>query len=184
MPLYFAYASNMDVEAMRVRCPRSQALGRARLMRHRFALMREGYATVATDPRAIVHGVLWELALSDVRTLDTFESTDSRLYKKIIQPVFREGGVSARALVYVGRAGSPAKTLPGYMEGVIAAARAWELPQAYIRELEGFRAGASRASSPMAQTRALRPVVRAERDETGNVKVRARFASPHDRGGT
>lgn len=41
MPLYFAYGSNMDREAMRVRCPNSRALGRARLARHRFFIMSQ-----------------------------------------------------------------------------------------------------------------------------------------------
>ncbi len=183
MPLYFAYGSNMDTDAMRARCPRSSQLGRARLVRHRFALITEGYATVAADPRAVVHGVLWDLALSDVRALDAYESTGSGLYRKIVQPVFREGGVSSRALVYVGRASAPGRPLPGYMEGVIAAARAWELPTAYIRELEGFRSGVARGTVHAAQGREpkVRAAVRAERDEAGNVKVRARFASPEDR---
>lgn len=168
---------------MHARCPRSTPLGRARLMRHRFALIPEGYATVAADPRAVVHGLLWDLALSDVRALDAYESTASGLYKKIIQPVFREGGASSRALVYVGRADAGSRSLPGYMENVIAAARALELPEAYIRELDGFRSGAVRAGAQTAQFRAPRPrpLVRAERDESGNVKVRARFASPLDR---
>ncbi|RYE82539.1 MAG: gamma-glutamylcyclotransferase, partial [Hyphomicrobiales bacterium] len=36
MPLYFAYGANMDIAAMRERCPRSTPLGLARLPRHRF----------------------------------------------------------------------------------------------------------------------------------------------------
>lgn len=184
MPLYFAYGANMDTAAMRERCPRSSPLGRARLVRHRFALISEGYATVTTDPRAIVHGVLWDLALSDVRALDAFESVASGLYRKIVQPVFREGGASSRALVYVGKASASGRPLPGYMENVIASARSWELPEAYIRELEGFRAGASRVAAGMSQFREPRPKppVRALRDDAGNVKVRPRFGSPADRG--
>ena len=50
MPLYFAYGSNMDEAAMRARCPKSRAVGLARLARHRFALMADGYATVVRDP--------------------------------------------------------------------------------------------------------------------------------------
>ncbi|MEN9708785.1 MAG: hypothetical protein RIQ68_1193, partial [Pseudomonadota bacterium] len=50
MPLYFAYGSNMDVKAMAERCPRSTALGPARLARHRFFIMDSGWASVCADP--------------------------------------------------------------------------------------------------------------------------------------
>jgi hypothetical protein len=45
VPLYFAYGSNMNVEAMARRCPRSKALGLGRLERHRLPVMREGWLT-------------------------------------------------------------------------------------------------------------------------------------------
>ena len=40
------------------RCPRSKALGLARLERHRLAVMREGWLTAVRDPSSAVHGVL------------------------------------------------------------------------------------------------------------------------------
>ena len=46
MPLHFAYGSNMDVAAMRARCPASRPLGLARLARPRFVITPEGYAAV------------------------------------------------------------------------------------------------------------------------------------------
>ena len=85
MPLYFAYGLNMDVAAMRERCPRSTALGLARLPRHRFIITTDGYASVIRDPRESVHGVLWDCALGDIRTLDKFEELASGLYIKINQ---------------------------------------------------------------------------------------------------
>ena len=73
MPLYFAYGSNMSVDGMARRCPGAKALGLARLERHRLAVMREGWLTAARDPHAAVHGVLWDLALSDMPALDRYE---------------------------------------------------------------------------------------------------------------
>ena len=143
MPLYFAYGSNMDEAALRSRCPRARKLCTARLARHRFALMGSGYATVRRDPRAEVHGVLFDLALSDVAPLDRYEEVDGGLYVKAVLPVLREGGHPSRALVYVGcderdGAGLPGHMVPGYMDAVVAAARAACLPPAYVAMLDGF----------------------------------------------
>lgn len=149
MPLYFAYGSNMDEAAMRARCPRSQALGPARLARHRFALMADGYATVVRDPNAQVHGLLYDLALSDMPALDRYEDVARGLYAKASQPVLRAQGSPARALVYIG--GAPAsgdpKRLPGYMEGVVRAAQAAHLPQTYVDFLQGLISGGQKAAA-------------------------------------
>ena len=181
MPLYFAYGSNMDVEAMRARCPRSTPLGAARLARHRFFIMQGGYASVMADPRRQVCGVLWDLALGDVRALDAYEDVKGGLYRKITQPVLRGQGASARALVYVGASVQSAPPLPGYMESVLAAARPWNFPEAYLRELEGFlptsvrqRGDAPSWIAPDGSSQQINAV-------TERPKVRPRFASPLDR---
>lgn len=143
MPLYFAYGSNMDEVAMRTRCPRAKALGRARLVRHRFVLMgKSGYASVRRDPASDVHGVLFDIALSDVPPLDRYEDVANGLYTKEIQPVVREGALPCRALIYFGadptEGGTP---LPGYMEAIVAAARVASLPAGHVAFLEHFVPG-------------------------------------------
>lgn len=140
MPLYFAYGSNMDETAMRARCPRAKALGRARLARHRFVLMGQtGYASVRRDPRSDVHGVLFDLALSDVPPLDRYEDVARGLYTKAVQPVLRAEGHPVRALIYFGADGSDGGCpLPGYMEAIVAAAQVAGLPAAYVAMLEGL----------------------------------------------
>lgn len=138
MPLYFAYGSNMDKAAMAVRCPRSRALGLARLARHRFVIMAPGLASVVADSSAAVHGVLWDMALSDIPALDRYEEVRRGLYKKIVQPVLREPSGSARALVYVGTRTEACIPGAGYLESVIAAGRAWRLPAPYIAYLESL----------------------------------------------
>lgn len=137
MPLYFAYGANMDRDAMALRCPHSRPLGRAKLARHRFIITRDGYASVLRDPRAMVHGVIWDLALSDMRTLDKFEEVDRGLYDKITQPVITEEG-SRRALVYVGVNAQTGSPRAGYLEAVVAAAETWSLPPAYLTEMKRF----------------------------------------------
>jgi hypothetical protein len=134
MPLYFAYGSNMDRTAMRNRCPKSRAVGPARLMRHRFFIMEDGYASVIRDPRRAVWGVLWDLALSDVASLDRYESVSTGLYGKSLQAVISIQG-PRKAMIYLGRSAKPGLPVAGYMEAVVAAAEESGLPAEYRREL-------------------------------------------------
>jgi gamma-glutamylcyclotransferase (GGCT)/AIG2-like uncharacterized protein YtfP len=136
MPLYFAYGANMDVPAMAARCPGSKPLGLARLPRHRWIISTDGYANVVRDARETVHGMLWELALADVPVLDRFEDVP-RLYRKIYQPVISPNGIR-RALVYVGRANEAGRPRPGYLDDVIRAAEAANLPRLYVAGMRKF----------------------------------------------
>jgi len=170
MPLYFAYGLNMDPAGMADRCPNSRALGPARLPRHRFIVTADGYASVIRDPRDEVHGVLWDCSLGDIRTLDKFEDIASGLYVKISQPVIVPGGAK-RALVYIGRSGTVGKPKPGYMETVIASAKHWALPEAYIANVTRF------LSKPNLDLKAL--VISEEPLPPGPVKgVRPRAFAP------
>ncbi len=141
MSLYFAYGSNMSVEAMMRRCPRSKSIGVARLERHRLAVMREGWLTAARDPRSAVHGVLWDLALSDVPALDRYEGLAQGLYAKVVQPVVAPGGAK-RALVHFGANAGPGIPRADYLADIVAAARAWPLPAEGIAALEALRQSA------------------------------------------
>ena len=135
MPLYFAYGSNMDVNAMGRRCPRSKALGLARLERHRLAVMREGWLTAVRAPSSTVHGVLWDLALSDIAALDRHENLSQGLYVKLTQAVIAERGPK-QAIVYFGANAGPGVARPAYLAEVIAAARSWSLPAEGVEALE------------------------------------------------
>ncbi len=137
MTLYFAYGSNMDVAALRTRCPKARLIGRARMPRHRFVLMADGYASIRRDPDATVHGVLFELALSDIAPLDRYEDVEGGLYVKAHLPVLRPDGQAKRALVYIGTDQRQGEVrIPGYMAAIVAAARAAELPSPYVAMLE------------------------------------------------
>lgn len=147
MPLYFAYGSNMDLAQMAQRCPASRPLGPARLMRHRFVIMPEGWASVARAPRGEVWGLLWDLALKDVPALDRYESLHTGLYSKILQTVIAQPGGPRRALVYVGRPGEGGVPQTGYMEAILAAAGSLGLPQSYCASLERFLPEVSRKAT-------------------------------------
>src|SRR6202000_218423 len=127
MPLYFAYGSNIDAAAMQQRCPRSRPLGPARVARHSIFIRAEGYASIRRDPSFDVHGVLYDLALSDVPALDRYEAVGRGLYSKLTQPILRAGAAAQRALVYVGASQQEGRAAPDYLNGIVAAAKAWEL---------------------------------------------------------
>lgn len=159
MPLYFAYGSNMDAGQMAQRCPASRALGLARLPRHRFVIMREGYASVLRDPRRHVLGLVWDLALADVPALDRYEGVSGGLYAKAIQPVLTSQG-SRRALIYLGRNAGPGQPKSGYLEAVIEAGRVAGLPAPYLREI----AACSQRPASGAGSRAITPTRRTPHD--------------------
>jgi hypothetical protein len=165
MPLYFAYGSNMDLAAMSARCPQSRALGPVRLMRHRFFISRDGYASVTRDPQRVVWGLLWDLALADVPALDRYESLGTGLYAKVIQPVLTERG-PRQAMLYMGRSEEPGLPKPGYLEDVVAAAVGAGLPEPYIREIQAGLQKMPKAAEPAAAP--------------GNTQVRPRFSAPTD----
>ena len=125
----------MNVDAMARRCPRSKALGLARLERHRLAVMREGWLTAVREPRSAVHGVLWNLALSDIAALDRYEGLSQGLYAKLTQPVIAERGPK-QAIVYFGANAGPGAVRPDYIAEVRAAARSWPLPGEGLAALE------------------------------------------------
>jgi gamma-glutamylcyclotransferase (GGCT)/AIG2-like uncharacterized protein YtfP len=149
MTLYFAYGSNMCRDQMGLRCPGAVALGTARLDHWRFAITRNGYATIKPSQGDRVHGVLWKVTTRHLHTLNAYECLDSGWYRRGSVAVRLTGG-TRRALVYVGGSTGSASPLPGYQDGIIvpAAIRAG-LPAAYIRELERFIVTGWRAPGPM-----------------------------------
>ncbi|WP_210484315.1 gamma-glutamylcyclotransferase family protein [Microvirga antarctica] len=156
MPLYFAYGSNMDEAAMAVRCPRSKVVGPARLMRHRFLIFSEGYASVMREPSSTTWGLVWDLAFSDLPALDRYESLSTGLYTKVVQPIVTDRG-PRRALVYIGRDARPGTPRPGYMEAIVAAAAGLDFPALYMAELNSWNPSADAAARALPRP-AVRPL--------------------------
>ncbi len=155
MPLYFAYGSNMDCDAMRSRCPKAKPLGRASLMRHRFFIMESGFASVKRDAHGAVHGVLYDLPFSDINALDRYEDVGRGLYQKITQPVVRDGAAPMRALIYVGTSAQEGVAAAAYLDAIVAAANSWELPERYIASLSAL-GGSVPANPGSGERRAIR----------------------------
>lgn len=133
--LHFAYGANMDRAVMRKYAAAAEPLGVAALRNHRFVITADGYASVAPARAATVHGVLWRLTPRDRVTLDAWESVARRRYRAATLAVL-QAGCRRAALVYVARPCPIGRPRAGYMELVIAAARAWNLPADYIAALQ------------------------------------------------
>jgi gamma-glutamylcyclotransferase (GGCT)/AIG2-like uncharacterized protein YtfP len=156
MPFYFAYGSNMDVAAMRRRCRSSLLCGTAELCQHRFFIMCGGYASIAPDPNQSVHGLLWQLAGSDIAALDRYEEVASGLYRKRVVTILFRGGYR-RALIYWGRSTLPGAPRPMYMEAILTAAATAELPSRYLAFLARlWRNGRDQARPPGLRSSGIR----------------------------
>ena len=134
MTLHFAYGTNMSRGLMRARCPQARPVGLATLAGWRFVINREGLASLAMQPGARVHGVLWELSARDVAAINAYEGIASGLYEARTLPVRRDGR-HASALVYIARRQGRGTPRPGHLEIVLEAARDWQLPGPYIESI-------------------------------------------------
>ena len=134
--LHFAYGSNMDGAVMRRHAPAAVAIGVASLSDHRFVITADGYASVVPARAVIVQGVLWRLTPRDRVTLDRWENISSGQYRAAKLLVKLHDGGRVASLVYVGRSRAAGRPKAGYMELILAASRAWDLPDAYIESLQ------------------------------------------------
>jgi hypothetical protein len=135
-------------------------------MRHRVFVSSDGYASVMRDPRRVVWGLLWDLALANVPALDRYESLSSGLYTKVAQPVLTEKG-ARRAIVYIGRSTRPGIPKVGYMEEVLEAAIQANLPADYIRGLEAWLPHKKHEAPPAPERRPVRPLWNAPNSTLG-----------------
>ena len=145
--LHFAYGSNMHRDVMRRHARFAEPIGIASLADHRFVITADGYASVEPARGESVHGVLWRLTVRDRATLDAWEKVAARQYRACTMAV-RQAGRRRLALVYVARPCGAGVPKPGYMELVVAAARAWQLPQAYITSLQRRASARALAAGP------------------------------------
>ena len=135
MTLYFAYGSNMQRAAMARRCPGARAVGPALLDNYAFFIGVDGWGSVKPKLGARVHGVLWRLSPRDIAALHAYELLHAGLYDVRRLPV-RCGTRLMPAMIYLLRRRATGRPKPGYVEMIAAAARAWKLPEDYVRSVE------------------------------------------------
>jgi hypothetical protein len=137
--LHFAYGANMSRAVMRKHAPGAQPIGVAVLADYRFIITAVGYASVEPMRAAAVHGVLWRLTPRDRVGLDAWESVASGSYRAATLAVHRAGR-RQMALVYLARPCGIGRAKSGYVELVVAAALAWQLPKRYVASLQQWLA--------------------------------------------
>ncbi len=143
MALYAAYGSNMDPGQMLQRCPSSPVAGTGWLTGWRLTFGGEhlgwegALATVAPDaddPRASVFVVLYDLAASDERTLDSWEGADLGLYTKLKLRVHTLDG-DVLAWLYALEAFEGGVPSARYLGVIADAAEAADAPAEYVAEI-------------------------------------------------
>jgi hypothetical protein len=144
MALYAAYGSNMDPAQMMQRCPSSPVAGTGWLPGWRLTFGGEdlgwegALATVVpdTDPDSTssVFVVLYDMAASDERTLDSWEGADLGLYTKLRLRVHTlEGDVLA--WLYALEAFEGGVPSARYLGVIADAAEAADAPAEYVAEI-------------------------------------------------
>jgi gamma-glutamylcyclotransferase len=142
--IYFAYASNMDPQTFRRRCPGAKALGPARLPGHRLAFTRYsrqrrgGSADVVADAASEVWGVLYEVDDACLASMDRVEGVP-HAYRRETVAVSRADGEPIGATTYVANKAGEFQPNDSYLKVILRGAKAHCLPAEYIRVLEEIR---------------------------------------------
>ncbi len=134
-------------------CPGHRFLGRARLPGHRLAFTRRsvrtgsGVADVVADPRGVVWGVLYELADTDLASLDRKEGAGWAYAREDVR-VLDDDGSLHNAMAYVVIAKSPEEIAPSaaYVQGLFDAGRERGLPEEYVGALASIAPAARRGA--------------------------------------
>ncbi len=135
---YFAYGSNMDLSQMSQRCPCSILAGSAKVCGYRFIINSRGVATVIKEASKNVYGILWRITRNDEQSLDGYEGVKWGTYRKIKIDAEATSGQTISAQIYVARDSNIGSPRDGYMERIVAAAKAQKLPNEYIEELSSW----------------------------------------------
>ena len=140
MPLYAAYASNLDPARMGERCPHSPLRSTGWLVGWRLTFGGEelgwegALATIVEDVLEQVFVAIYDVTDDDITLLDAWESADSGLYRKTRVRVATMNGEQV-AWAYVLDAYEGGLPSAGYLSMLAAAAEAADAPADYVAAL-------------------------------------------------
>jgi gamma-glutamylcyclotransferase (GGCT)/AIG2-like uncharacterized protein YtfP len=136
--LYAAYGSNLDPQQMAERCPHSPLQNTGWLLGWRLTFGGEGWdgalPTLVEEAGSQVFVALYDMSEVDTATLDTWESADSGLYRKVTVRVVTLDGEQAAWLYVLNdfEGGTPSARTLGLLADAAEAAGA---PSDYVAEL-------------------------------------------------
>lgn len=145
--LYFAYGSNLLLPRMRKRLPDADTVGIAVLPGHELRFHKRGMdgsakcnALVSPDHDALVLGVVYRIPRQDKVCLDRIEGLGSG-YRDVRVQVELDSGQAETVLTYMAtHIDGRLKPFGWYREHVLAGARGWRLPTAYVARIEAVEA--------------------------------------------
>lgn len=135
---YFAYGSNMDCEQMGKRCRDAKWVAVGRISGRRFRINIRGVATIVPAVESTVHGIVWCLSKADRQNLDRYEGVGCGLYSTSTTEVQLEDGRHLEAFLYLANDDHTGTARPGYLDGIVAAAKASRFPDSYVEELRAW----------------------------------------------
>jgi len=99
MKTYIAYGSNMNLEQMKKRCPKSEKLGLANLEGYKLNFRGRGHANIIENKDSNLPVVLWKITEDCEENLDVYEDYPDYYIKKDIELKFE--GKNIEAMVYI-----------------------------------------------------------------------------------
>jgi gamma-glutamylcyclotransferase (GGCT)/AIG2-like uncharacterized protein YtfP len=137
---YFAYGSNMAQDVIASHCPGHRFVGKAELPEYRLAFTRRsvrtgtGVADVVPATGHSVWGVLYELDEAGLLAIDQKEGNGSNYQRTMVRvrPEGREPYADVLTYAVIDPLDSEVQPSSGYLDGVVAAARARGLPHEYV----------------------------------------------------
>ena len=136
--LYLAYGSNLNIEQMAIRCPKSRKVGPASVKDYR--LVFRDVADVEPAPGQTLHLGAWRITPDCERVLDRYEGCrpDGRgLYRRELWPVaVRDGGKERveDALIYVMNRKGYYRPSMAYYNGIVDGYADFGLPEEALQE--------------------------------------------------
>lgn len=140
---YFSYGSFLDSETLKKHCPRARFVSRAILPNFEvqfnfFSKTYNGGVTgVEPSPGKMVHGVIYDLSLEELKHLDTIEGIpQGKYYRQKVMVVNEQGRLLTAETYRTTNPEGPFTPTKKYLELMLKGAKEHALNTDYIRELE------------------------------------------------